>query len=192
MEKKLTDHLKKYVHISDELEEILTNLDIVKEYPKGTALLKVGELCNECYFIVKGLVRSYYLDDENEERTTEFFMEENIITPSCYGTDYPSKLNLICQEETIAYVGTPQMENEMYSRYPELANMSRIIGERIISIKQDDFDQFKMASPEERYLNLVKSRPILIQRVPQYQIASYLGMTAESLSRIRSRISKNR
>lgn len=148
MENDITDYLRKYVPISEELEEVLKNLQMVREFPKGALLLKEGELCNACYFIVKGLVRSYYRDEEQEEVTTDFFMEESVVSPSCYGTDTPSKNNYICQEDTIAFMGTPQMEEAMYARYPELANMSRIIGEKLMSRNQDSFDQFRMSTPE--------------------------------------------
>ena len=191
MKNNVTDYLRTYVDISEELEEVLTNLQMVKEFPKGTLLLQEGELCEACYFIVKGLVRSYYRNEEQEEVTTDFFMEESVVSPSCYGTETPSKNNYICQEDTIAFVGTPQMEEAMYAQYPELANMSRIIGEKIMSSHQDSFDQYKMATPEERYRNLIAHKPGLLQRVPQYQLASYLGMTPESLSRIRARIAKH-
>ncbi len=191
MENSLVQYLSKYVEITKELESILNKLDLVKEFPKGTVLLKEGELCNECYFIIIGMIRSFYIT-EVDEITTDFFMEEQVVSPSCYGTKIPSKLYLECLEDTVAYVGTPELEKEMYLKYPPLVSMSQAMGEKIISNYKDNFDNFKLSSPEQRYINLVENKPELIQRAPQYQIATYLGIKPESLSRIRKRISKSK
>jgi CRP-like cAMP-binding protein len=190
MDNEIARHLSKYIDLTEELERALSENLLIRTYSKGTVLLKEGGLCSECYFIIKGLIRSYYLN-EVEEITADFYMEEQVVSPSCYGTKTPSRLYLECLEETIAYVGTPELESEMYSKYPELAAMSQAMGEKIMSSFKDSFDDFKMSSPEQRYLNLVKNNPELIQRAPQYQIASYLGIKPESLSRIRKRLSKS-
>lgn len=78
----------------------------------------------------------------------------------------------------------------MYTRFPKLLEITRNIMEQDFGKTQEAFSRFISASPEERYLQLMESRPELFQRVPQHQIASYLGMTAESLSRIRKRTAK--
>lgn len=184
-------YLSKYIDISQELENALSENLLIKNMPKGSVLLKKGEICNKCYFILKGIIRSYYVKNE-EEITTDFYMEEQVVSPSCYGTNSPSSLFLECLEDTVAFVGTPEIESEMFKKYPELETLSRIMAEKIMYNYRDNFDNFKMASPEERYLNLVENKPDLVQRVPQYQIASYLGMKPESLSRIRKRISQNK
>jgi CRP-like cAMP-binding protein len=80
----------------------------------------------------------------------------------------------------------------MFEKYPELESASRVMAEAIIANYQSSLADFKTASAEERFLKLQKERPDLIQRVPQYQLASYLGIQPESLSRIRKRISKKR
>ncbi|NMC59640.1 MAG: Crp/Fnr family transcriptional regulator, partial [Candidatus Methanofastidiosa archaeon] len=95
-------------------------------------------------------------------------------------------------EDTIAGVGTPELEIEIYQKFPQIQLLNQALGEAIMAKYQNTFAEFKMASPEERYLNLLKSRPDLIQRVPQHQIASYLGIKPESLSRIRKRIMKQK
>jgi CRP-like cAMP-binding protein len=175
--------------ISEELKKILTENLLVREYKKGTVLLKKGDLCKECYFILKGLIRTYYIEDEREI-TTDFHMEEQVVSPSCYGTNIPSELFLECLEYTVACIGSPEMENKMYKNYPQLETLSRVMGEKIMSGYRDTLDSFKMLTPEQRYLKIVKTNPDLIQRVPLYQIASYLGIKPESLSRIRNRITR--
>jgi len=182
--------LSKYIPISDELAKAITDLSFIRQFPRGTVLLKEGDKCNECFFVLKGLIRSYCLQD-GDEITTDFYLEEQVASPACFGTETPSDLYLECLEDTVACVGTPQMETEMFARYPELETMSRIMGEKIMADYQNSLGSFRTASPEQRYLNLIKNNSELLQRVPQYQLAGYLGIKPESLSRIRKRISKS-
>jgi len=79
-------------------------------------------------------------------------------------------------------------EQDMYDAYPELANMTRMMMTQNIGAIQDDFARFMASSPEERYSQLQQKRPGLVDRVPQHQLASYLGITPESLSRIKRRL----
>jgi DNA-binding MarR family transcriptional regulator len=80
------------------------------------------------------------------------------------------------------------MEAEMFSKFPKFETLCRILAEEFLAKQQIDFDEFKTSSPEQRYLNLLQKRPDLIQRVPQHQLASYLGIKPQSLSRLRARI----
>ncbi len=186
MENEILKYLSKYVTITKELEKSILESAAIKSFPKGTLLLKEGHVSNECYFILKGCIRVFYLKD-GEEKTTEFYTEGQAAIASCYGKKTPSGQYLECIEETVASVGNPELEAEMFQKYPESESATRVMTEMIMINSQDNLAEFKMASPEERYLNFLKKRPDLIQRVPQHQIASYLGMKPESLSRIRKR-----
>ncbi len=189
MENEILKYLSKYIPITKELEEEICKIEFIKYYDKGTILLKEGNISKECYFIIKGCIRSYYIKD-GEEKTIEFYTEEEAATPSTYGKKIPSEYNFECIEDTIAGVGTPKLELEIYQKFPQIQLLNQALGEAIMAKQQDAFAEFKMASPEERYLALLKNRPDLIQRAPQHQIASYLGIKPESLSRIRKRIMK--
>jgi hypothetical protein len=80
------------------------------------------------------------------------------------------------------------MEAEINNRFPKFELMCRKLSEELLAKQQMDFDEFRTSSPEQRYLNLLKKRPDLLQRVPQHQLASYLGIQPQSLSRLRARI----
>jgi len=186
MENEILTYLAKYIPITRELEEAIRETNFVRCYKKGTLLLKEGGIANECFFVFKGCIRSFYIID-GDEKTTEFYTEDQVAIPSGFGTKIPSGYFLECMEDTIAGVGTPELETEYYTKFPQIESLNLALTEVIMAKQQDAFAEFKMASPEQRYANLLKTRPDLLQRVPQYQIASYLGITAESLSRIRKR-----
>ncbi len=80
------------------------------------------------------------------------------------------------------------MEMEVNRKFPKFDIMCKTLAEELLAKERIDFDEFKTSSPEQRYLNLLRKRPDLIQRVPQHQLASYLGIKPESLSRLRARI----
>lgn len=189
MNKEIIKYLSNYIVVSKELEDAINESGFIKSYKKGTILLSEGEISNECYFIVKGCIRSYHINDGNEI-TTDIFTEDQSVTPSAYGKNTPSGYYIECVEDTIAGVGTPELETDLYQKFPQLESLSRALVEAIMSKQQDTLAEFKMSSPEQRYLNLLKNRPDLLQRVPQHQIASYLGIKPESLSRIRKRLNK--
>lgn len=80
------------------------------------------------------------------------------------------------------------MEAEVNSKFPRFETLCRVFSEENLAKQRIDFDEFITSSPERRYLNLLQKRPDLIQRVPQHQLASYLGIKPQSLSRLRARI----
>jgi DNA-binding MarR family transcriptional regulator len=80
------------------------------------------------------------------------------------------------------------MEVAINSKFPKFETVCRVLSEELLAKQRIDFDQFKTSSPEQRYLNLIQNRPDLIQRAPQHQLASYLGIKPQSLSRLRARI----
>ncbi|WP_416866496.1 MAG: Crp/Fnr family transcriptional regulator [Imperialibacter sp.] len=187
MDNEIIKYLSRYMIVSKELEDAINASEFVKSYKKGTILLEEGEIANECYFIIKGCIRSYYVNDGNEI-TTDIFTEDQSVTPSAYGKKMPSDYYVECVEDTVAGVGTPELEIDFFQKFPQLESLSRSFADVIISKQQDTLAEFKMASPEERYLKMLKNRPDLLQRVPLHQIASFLGIKPESLSRIRKRI----
>ena len=174
---------------SDELINIIAENIVIEEYKKDALLLREGDRVTKCYLILKGCIRSYVTKD-GEEKTIEFYTEEQSVSPPGFGKSNPSELYLECIEDTVVAIGTPEQEVEMFGKYPELESSARVMAEETIENYQSLFADFKLSSAEERYLKLLKERPELIQRVPQYQLASYLGVQPESLSRIRKRLVK--
>lgn len=183
----LFDFISKYVTLTDDEKNAILALDIFHSVKKGTTLLKEGQKSNDNYFVLKGCLRKYYMID-GEEKTTAFFTEMEALTPHCVMTKTPSEYFISCVEDAILLISTSDMEAEINSKFPKFELMCRMLSEERLGKQQIDFDEFKTSSPEQRYLNLLESRPDLIQRVPQHQLASFLGIKPQSLSRLRARI----
>ncbi len=191
MGNEIIKYLSKYTSLSNELAEIVLESTIIKNFRKGTILLKEGDMSKESYFVLKGCVRSYLIDN-GENKTLEFYTEEQPILPISYGKETLSEQYLECIEDSILIVNTPEHENEMFLKYPQFESICRIMTEVMMSNFQESFVNFKTTNPEERYLFILKNRPDLLQRVPLFQLASYLGLKPESLSRLRKRLVKNK
>lgn len=187
MQNILFDFISKYVSLTEDEKNAIVSLDIFRSVKKGTILLKEGQKSKESFFVLKGCIRSYYIV-EGEEKTTAFFTEMEALTPPCVISKTPSDYYISCLEDSILLVSNSDMEAEVNSKFPKFELMCRILSEELLAKQRIDFDAFKTSSPEQRYLNLLQNRPDLIQRVPQHQLASYLGIKPESLSRLRARI----
>jgi CRP-like cAMP-binding protein len=183
----LFDFISKYVSLTEDEKKAIVSLDLFRSVKKGTTLLKEGQKSKESYFILKGCIRTYYVLD-GEEKTTAFYTEMEALTPPCVINKTPSEYYVSCIEDTLLAVSNSDMEIEVNSKFPKFEIMCRMLSEELLAQQRIDFDEFKTSSPEQRYLNLVQSRPDLIQRVPQHQLASYLGIKPQSLSRLRGRI----
>ncbi|MFZ1808385.1 MAG: Crp/Fnr family transcriptional regulator [Cyclobacteriaceae bacterium] len=187
MKNTLFDFISKYVTLTEEEKNAILSLDLFRSLKKGTTLLKEGQQSQDSYFVLKGCIRIYYIID-GEEKTTAFYTEMDALTPHCVKNDTPSGYFISCVEDSILLVSTPDMEAEINSKFPKFEIMCRMLSEELLAKQQIDFDEFKTSSPEQRYLNLLQKRPDLIQRVPQHQLASFLGIQPQSLSRLRARI----
>jgi CRP-like cAMP-binding protein len=187
MQNLLIDFITKYVSLTEDEEKAITSLDIFRTVKKGTTLLKEGQKSNDGYFVLKGCIRTYYMID-GDEKTTAFYTEMEGLTPHCAINKAPSEFYISCVEDTILIVTDPDTEADSFIKFPKFESLCRILSEDLLAKQQINFDAFKTSSPEQRYLNLLQQRPDLVQRVPQHQLASYLGIKPQSLSRLRARI----
>ncbi|WP_186755647.1 Crp/Fnr family transcriptional regulator [Echinicola salinicaeni] len=190
MQDLLFDFLSKYITLSEDEKKALIDLNIFHSFKKGTVLLKEGQRSKNGYFVLQGCIRTFY-NVEGEEKTTAFYTEMEGITPLCVLSKEPSEYYISCVEDCILIVSDPDMELEIFQSFPKFETLCRVLSEELLAKHQVDFDAFKVSSPEQRYLNLLENRPDLLQRVPQYQLASFLGIKPQSLSRLRARIHKS-
>lgn len=188
----LIQFLSEFKELTESQVHELAQYMTVAEIKRNSLLVSEGQRCNLCYFVLKGCLRQYVIR-EGDEKTIALYTEKQAVNYyTNQGESQKSDSYLVSLEDTVLLIGDPENEKEIYSRFPILAE---ITGKMIVT----DFGKAQSAlakmitsTPEQRYLNLLAERPELLQRVPQHIIASYLGITAESLSRIRKRITKNK
>jgi CRP-like cAMP-binding protein len=160
----------------------------IKTYAKGTFLLKEGRVAHDAYYVLEGLIREYELF-EGEEKTTALYTEGQAAANfHSIASGTPSKRYFLCEEKTTVAVVNSEKEHALYKKYPRFEKYCRVGMEEMMGAELQQITDFVSMKPEERYLNFINERPGLINRLPQYHIASYLGIKPETLSRIRRRI----
>lgn len=188
---RLINNFLKYGLLSpEEIEAILQSTEI-KEFKKGDFLLREGQKSINTYFVLRGCIRQYNLSN-GDEKTTRFFFEDDwVLSVNEVSENATSLFNWICLEDCTLISGNEQKAQELFVNFPRLETISRRIVEDAFSKIQKSVLSYYSESPEQRYLSLIKTQSNIIQRVPQYYLASYLGIQPESLSRIKKRIAKN-
>lgn len=165
------------------------------EVPAKTLLLQEGEISCNAYYIEKGMARAWYNND-GKDVTFQFFLENTMFSSlESFKKGLPSMVSFETIEPCILYkISRSDVEaflEEIYEN-PELRNLFMdALFERIFDYMKHFFSFIK-DTPQQRYLNLVRQKPEIIKRVPQHYIASYLGITTVHLSRIKSKILKER
>ncbi|PHI18208.1 cyclic nucleotide-binding protein [Lewinellaceae bacterium SD302] len=187
MQDALFNFIGRYVKLTEVEKQAVLSLDVFRTIKKGTVLLEEGGYSKVGYFVLKGCLRTYYIVD-GHEKTTAFYTELEALTPNCVAKQEPSEYYISANEDSVVLASDPGMEEEMFAKFPKFESLCRLLSEELLVQERIDFDQFKLSSPEERYRSLLSRRPDLLQRVPQHQLASYLGITPQSLSRLRGRI----
>jgi CRP-like cAMP-binding protein len=176
---------------SEEEQAIVDSLD-VKEPRQGAYLLREGEGPEDTYFVIKGCVREYYLV-EGEERTSNFFTEGQWVISLPGGESASSRsLNRVCMEDCQLVVGNEEKAAALFRLHPRFETLSRKVMERMMAEQQARLASYLTDTPEQRYRKLLATRADIVQRVPQYHIASYVGVKPESLSRIRKRMAEEK
>jgi CRP-like cAMP-binding protein len=188
MNNKLLNHFSNITPLSVEEKKALEDNMVITHFKKDTFLLKEGQFSSDTYFIVEGCIRQYCTVGI-EEKTTNFFTEGQwVISLTGLTQNTPSAHNLVCIEDTSLVVGNEQKAQELFKEFPRFETIARVVVEKAFAEQHQLMTSYLTDTPEQRYLNLLKTRPDIFQKVPQYQLASYIGVKPESLSRIRKRI----
>jgi CRP-like cAMP-binding protein len=171
--------------------EKISKITIIKEIPARTILLRGGEIAAEAYMVIKGCLRSYFIKENGTEITSQFFIEGQMVSSiESAMTDTPSRSNIDAIEDSI--IGIIRMKNLLKMTQEQGPGKDQFIG--ILLSKLLNYmnlhASFLLDNPEKRYKKLLQDNPELISRLPQQYIASYLGITPVSLSRIRNRLKK--
>jgi CRP-like cAMP-binding protein len=186
----LGNYLRSRIEVSDDQMREVEALCIAHHGKKGDVVLKAGDVCHSTFFIVKGCLRSFVLDKKNKPHVIEFAPENHWLTERIsFMTGEPAAFFIDAIEDT-EYISVP---DTFFAKLPAIVpNAEKFNRELLIdSIKsfRKRLISLLSESGEDRYLAFIESYPSLALRVPQKMIASYLGITPESLSRIRKTLS---
>ncbi|CAA0181746.1 Crp/Fnr family transcriptional regulator [Tenacibaculum maritimum] len=186
----IVSYIARYIELNKEEIEVIKDLIRIEVFKKGTLLLKKGEVTESYYFNVKGCIRLYYMVN-GEEKTTFFYTENQFVSSiKSFTRQVPSNHFFECEEDCILGVLSYEAEKKVLRKFPKFEHLYKVILEEQLSHYQEVLSSFITTKPEERYKSFLKSHPVLVQRIPQYKLASYLGIAPESLSRIKRRIAE--
>ncbi len=182
------DSVSEAVKLNDESRSVLLSLMLKQSLPKGHILVSSGSFCNHVYYVEKGLARSFYIKDGKE--VTETFSAENSFACSINGyvTKTPDGRQIELLEPSVIWSLPYSDLEKLYDKYHDIERLGRhIITMELVELHKR-LTELQFMSAQERYNNLQKKNPDLLQRVPLGLISSYLGITQETLSRIRARV----
>jgi CRP-like cAMP-binding protein len=187
----MLENIKKNIQgiVEFEEEELMFFLSLFtyKKLKKNSFFLREGEICNQVAFINKGLIRSFFLID-GREHVESFSLEGDWMTDyASFLVRQRSSFYIQTMEETELFLLSYDSIQKMYSRGKSFERFGRIMAEQLFTISANRSASLLLESPEQRYLKLLKEQPHLLTLIPLKQIASYLGIEAPSLSRIRKR-----
>ncbi len=192
MENEFQEIIKKTFSLDDNQLKIFLDITTIREVPAGTILLHEGEIAAKLHIVLRGCLRTYFVKDTGAEVTSQFFIESQVVASfESVMTRTPSRQYIEAIEDSV--VGLIPIKNiESIIRNSDSAkeHFGRFIMNRLI-FYMNQHASFILDSPEKRYVKLLKESPGLVSRLPQQYIASYLGITPVSLSRIRARLKRS-
>jgi CRP/FNR family cyclic AMP-dependent transcriptional regulator len=181
---------KKNEFTPDEIEYFNTILHY-KEVPKKTFLLQEGEICNFEAYILKGCIRKYYINENGFEVIVQFAVEDWWISDiASFHEKKPSQLFIETLEDCQLLMLTPETKEILLQKVPKFERIFRLLVQRNLSAMQNRLIDTIAKSAQEKYLEFIKLYPTIPQRVAQHYIASYLGISAEFLSKVRTKLAK--
>ncbi len=183
--------LSRHIQLTDEEKELLWQAVTVRKYRKRQYVLQAGDVCRHENFVVSGCLRAYYIDDAGTEHIIMFAVEDwwtsDLLS---FLTQTPSKLNIDALEDSEVLQIERSALEALYLKIPKLERFFRIMMQNAYIAQQQRILFNISKTAKERYLYFIEKYPKLEQRLPQHQIAAYLGITPEFLSQIRKQLSE--
>jgi CRP-like cAMP-binding protein len=184
----LLNHIKNYSQLSEEAQQALHNGFEKLVLPKNEYLLTEGKTCHHLYFLEQGALRGFYTLDGKE--ITHWFGFENDFVTSFHSfiTQEPAVENIQLIEGSILWGIAKNTLTGLFNQYHEIERLVRIAYEKYYIRLEERFVNAQFKTATERYEQLLQQTPHILEKVPLGYIASYLGISQETLSRIRSRL----
>ena len=177
------------VSLTQEEVELCQQFFLEKKLKRRQYLLHQDNVCKYTTFVVSGLLRAYTIDDEGEEHIIQFASEGWWLTNLySYKTGKPSVINIDALENSVVLLLSRSDEEALLTKVPKLEHYFRLLLENgLIAVEQRLI--YSLGRPaEEKYLNFIQTYPDLVKRIPLHMVASFLGVTPETLSRVRKQI----
>ena len=189
----INQNISRYVSFSPEEFEIFNSLIEYKAVPKKTILLHEGEMCNFEIFVIKGCVRKYYIDTNGFAVILQFATENSWISDISFSIyeNSPSDVFIETLEDCEFYMFHPDTKEILFNKAPRFERAFRILMQRNLAVTQKRLFNAISKTATDKYLEFLNKYPTLSQRIAQHYIASYLGISPEFLSKIRTKLAKN-
>ena len=188
MQSNLIKHIGKYIELDDTSIAVLNKYFKPVSYKKKDFLLQEGQVCRSLHFVEKGCLRMFFINDKTSEQITQFAMENWWISDFFSFTDNNPSPYYIQTVEKSEILSIDRLSFEtMLKELPQMERYFRIIMQRAVAASQLRIKYMSELSKEEFYMHFRTSFPEFVQRVPQYMIASYLGLTPEYVSELRKK-----
>ena len=188
----LFSHLESFIPLTQEEKEMIEKKFVLIQVKRRNKLLKAGEICKDYFFVVSGIFRMFGEDDKGFEHTIQFAAESDWIADiGSFYSQKASKLNIEALEVAEVLRISQQDLFELFTTIPKLNRIFKVMIEHKYIELQDRVLQNFSSTAELRYLAFLEQYPHLKNRLPNTQIASYLGITPEFLSKIRKELRDN-
>lgn len=184
----LINKIKEFIPLNNHDIQIIDSLFVFEEYRCNGIILEEGKVCDKLWFIAKGLVR-YTINTDGEDRTFIFRNELNFISDiDGFYNGTPATKSIIAIEDCVLYsISQPDLQ-KFFTEVTHGERFGRLLIEHIFFAAIGHLVSFYTESPETRYIKLLKQNRDFLQRIPQYHIASFLGIKPQSLCRIKKRL----
>jgi len=188
MHSPLITHIRKFVSLTDEEATLLSSKLTQLKLRKKAFVLTPGKRCTANYFVVKGCMRLYFITDKDVEQITQFGIEDWWITDyDSLDRQQPSHFYIQAVEDCEVMVLDQKVQEELFKQIPVLERYFRLILQKAYTAAQRRMEYIFTMTEEERYRSFSTRFPAFNQRVPQYMVASYLGVTPQFISRVRAK-----
>lgn len=186
---KLIKYFRQYTSLQEDEVSLIKEIIPVRNISKNTRILEEGKISKEFYFILEGGVRLFY-NYEGTEKTAFFYFENQFVSSyESFTKQVPAKHNLQTIEDSKLAFINQEAAMQLVTQNPKFDFLARVMMEEELIIYQNIIANFITMNAEQRYRSLLESNPMILQRIPQHQLATFLGVSPETLSRIRKRIS---